>query len=127
MSNYRILTNSLGARSRGDKRGMNLRHGKLVVFVGVMATLALAGCASPPERVLSEKSPAYAVLPNGYDPLKPNRFSPVYAVAAGEGGNVIRQLERKRGHALNILSLSGGGQNGAFGAGVLSGWSGCCI
>ena len=35
---------------------------------------------------------------------------------------VIRHLERKRGHALNILSLSGGGQNGAFGAGFLMGW-----
>jgi predicted acylesterase/phospholipase RssA len=31
-------------------------------------------------------------------------------------------MERKRGHALNMLSLSGGGQNGAFGAGLLNGW-----
>jgi len=31
-------------------------------------------------------------------------------------------MERKRGHALNVLSLSGGGQNGAFGAGFLVGW-----
>jgi hypothetical protein len=33
----------------------------------------------------------------------------------------MRQMERKRGHALNMLSLSGGGQNGAFGAGFLIG------
>jgi len=105
-----------------DRRGTS-RHGKSIVFSGVVATLALAGCASPPERVLSRKAPAYAVLPNGNDPLKPSQLSPVYAAAAGEGGNLIRQLERKRGHALNILSLSGGGQNGAFGAGLLSGWS----
>jgi predicted acylesterase/phospholipase RssA len=44
------------------------------------------------------------------------------AVAAVPGDNVIRYLERKRGHALNLLSLSGGGQNGAFGAGFLFGW-----
>jgi hypothetical protein len=38
------------------------------------------------------------------------------------GDNIVRQLESKHGHALNILSLSGGGQNGAFGAGFLNGW-----
>src|SRR5207342_2800610 len=48
---------------------------------------------------------------------------PVYAaLASGSGENLIRGLERKRGHALNVLSLSGGGQNGAFGAGFLTGW-----
>jgi hypothetical protein len=44
------------------------------------------------------------------------------AVSAVPGDNFIRYLERKRGHALNLLSLSGGGQNGAFGAGFLIGW-----
>ncbi len=44
------------------------------------------------------------------------------AVAAVPGDNFIRYLERRRGHALNLLSLSGGGQNGAFGAGFLIGW-----
>src|SRR5204863_9039106 len=49
--------------------------------------------------------------------------SSIYAaVTAVPGDNVIRYLERKRGHALNLLSLSGGGQNGAFGAGFLIGW-----
>ena len=99
-----------------------MRHKKLIVFAGVVTALLLAGCTSPPKRVLSQKAPAYASLPNGYDPLKPDQISPIYAAAAGEGPNVIRQLERKRGHALNILSLSGGGQNGAFGAGLLAGW-----
>jgi hypothetical protein len=44
------------------------------------------------------------------------------AVGAVPGENFIRYLERKRGHALNLLSLSGGGQNGAFSAGFLKGW-----
>ncbi len=43
-------------------------------------------------------------------------------VTAVPGDNLIRYLERRRGHALNLLSLSGGGQNGAFGAGFLIGW-----
>ena len=99
-----------------------MRHKKLTVFAGVVAALLLAGCASPPERVLSQKSPAYAMLPNGHDPLNPERISPLFAATAAAGENFVRQLERARGHALNILSLSGGGQNGAFGAGLLTGW-----
>jgi hypothetical protein len=99
-----------------------LRHKNLMVFAGVVATLLLAGCASTPQRVLSQTAPAYAALPNGYDPLNPSRVSPLYAEVAAGGGNLIRQMERKRGRSLNILSLSGGGQNGAFGAGLLTGW-----
>jgi hypothetical protein len=94
----------------------------LIVFAGVVAALLLAGCASPPERVLSQKAPAYAALPNGHDPLNPDKLSPLYVSAAAGEQNVIRLLERKGGRPLNILSLSGGGQNGAFGAGLLIGW-----
>jgi predicted acylesterase/phospholipase RssA len=99
-----------------------MRHRTLTIFVGVVAALLLAGCTSAPKRVLSKKPPTYAMLPNGHAPLNPEQLSPMYAAAAGGDANVIRQLERKHGRALNILSLSGGGQNGAFGAGLLSGW-----
>ena len=99
-----------------------MRHKNLIVIAGVVTALLLAGCASPPERVLSQKASAYAALPNGYDPLNPGQVSPIYAEVAAAGGNLIRQLERKKGRALNMLSLSGGGQNGAFGAGLLNGW-----
>jgi Patatin-like phospholipase len=93
------------------------------VFQGFLALLLLAACASPPERTLSLHAPLYATLPNGYEPLNPTQPSSIYAAVTGiPGDNVIRYLERKRGHALNLLSLSGGGQNGAFGAGFLIGW-----
>src|SRR5574342_392868 len=96
---------------------------KNFVAFQVMALLFLAACSSPPERGLSTNAPSYATLPNGYEPLNPTQPSPIYAeVLATPGDNLVRYLERKRGHALNILSLSGGGQNGAFGAGVLVGW-----
>jgi len=62
------------------------------------------------------------MLPNGHDPLNPGKVSPLYAAAAPGNTNAIREFERRRGHALNVLSLSGGGQNGAFGAGLLIGW-----
>ncbi len=100
-----------------------MRHKKLIILAGAMAALLLAGCASPPARELSKEPTLYAALPNGLDPLNPSQLAPVYAAATrGTGGNFLRILERKRGHALNVLSLSGGGQNGAFGAGFLIGW-----
>ena len=100
-----------------------MRRKTMVVLTSVLATLLLAGCASSPERELSQKAPTYAALPNGYDPLNPDQLSPMYVAAtSGVEGNLARHLERKRGHALNVLSLSGGGQNGAFGAGFLIGW-----
>lgn len=90
---------------------------------GFLGMMLLAGCATPPERTLSEAKPLYATLPNGYEPMNPSQPSSIYAEATAiPGDNVTRYLERKRGHALNILSLSGGGQNGAFGAGFLIGW-----
>ena len=94
-----------------------------MLLSGFLAVMLLAGCTTPPERELSHAKPLYATLPNGNEPLKPGQPSSIYAEAtARPGDNVIRYLERKRGHALNILSLSGGGQNGAFGAGFLIGW-----
>jgi len=41
---------------------------------------------------------------------------------AADGSTVVRQMEARLGRGLNLLSISGGGQNGAFGAGVLKGW-----
>jgi hypothetical protein len=100
-----------------------MRHNVLMLLFCSVVVLHVAGCASAPERKLSDKEPLYATLPNGYEPLNPAQLSGIYADAmSSPGETVVRYLERKRGHALNILSLSGGGQNGAFGAGFLIGW-----
>src|SRR5262245_51874471 len=89
----------------------------------LLTLLLLTGCASSPPRTLSSIAPSYATLPNGFEPLDPTKLSPMYAgLTTVPGDNLVRYLERKRGHALNVLSLSGGGQNGAFGAGFLVGW-----
>jgi predicted acylesterase/phospholipase RssA len=94
------------------------------IIQAFLALFLLAACSSPAERTLSLQAPLYATLPNGYDPLKPAEPSSIYAkMLTVPGDNLIRTLERKRGHALNLLSLSGGGQNGAFGAGFLKGWT----
>jgi hypothetical protein len=99
-----------------------LRLRPLMILAGAVAILLLAGCGSVPHRVLSQRPATYAMLPNGNDPLYPDKVSPLYAAAASGKTNAIREFERRRGHALNVLSLSGGGQNGAFGAGLLIGW-----
>jgi hypothetical protein len=94
------------------------------IFQGLLALSFLAACSSPPERILSLHAPLYATLPNGYEPLNPTQPSSIYAaVAEVPGDSLVRYLERKHGRALNLVSLSGGGQNGAFGAGFLKGWS----
>lgn len=77
----------------------------------LLAVLVLAGCGTAPERELSSVVPSYAVLPTGLNPLTGERVIP-----AGGG------LEQRHGRPLRVLLLSGGGQNGAFGAGVLGGW-----
>ena len=79
---------------------------------GLLAVLLLAGCATPPERELSSVVPSYAVLPTGLNPLTGERV-----IRAGGG------LEQRHDRPLRVLLLSGGGQNGAFGAGALAGWS----
>lgn len=99
----------------------NRSHAGLVP--GLVMALLLAGCASAPDRVLSRDVPPYAGLPNGHDPLNPEQLSPHFDVTTtGITKGVIGFYEGKRGHALNVLTISGGGQNGAFGAGFLKGW-----
>ena len=124
-----MTTDTARGRSRlaflSQTQNGNLLMGcnKRIVLSGILAVLVLVGCASPPERILSANSPTYAALPNGYDPLSPTQRSAMYAAAtSADGENAVRHLERKLGRPLNILSLSGGGQNGAFGAGFLKGW-----
>jgi predicted acylesterase/phospholipase RssA len=92
----------------------------LLIAFSVTALL-LAGCAGEARRPLSTVAVPYAALPNGHDPLSPDK--PVKTIAeTGAGAGLILFLEKRRGHALNILEISGGGQYGAFGAGFLKGW-----
>ena len=102
---------------------MNETHSRLIVTATLLATLLLAGCASAPERQLSRALPSYAMLPNGNNPLHPDQRSPLADQLTNGGTETfLRSLERKHGRPLNGVSISGGGQNGAFGAGFLVGW-----
>ena len=97
----------------------NRNLGILTLTLG--ALLVAASRFLAPKRKLSHERPPHAYLPNGHDPFNPDQFSPRYTARFAQAG-VLSYFERKRGHALNVLELSGGGQNGAFGAGFLKGW-----
>ena len=100
-----------------------MTHKNRSIFFVLLPLLLVAGCGSIPERELSTVDSEYTVLPNGNDPMNPTQ--PKYAVTGGlseDGENLVRALEKAKGRPLNVLSLSGGGQNGAFGAGFLIGW-----
>ena len=108
-------------------RRINLEQSRQtpVLFSLTMALVAIfmTGCAGEGKRPLSAVSVPYAALPNGHDPLDPSRPVNLHTETSEEAeAGVIPHFERKRGHALNILEISGGGQYGAFGAGFLKGW-----
>lgn len=86
------------------------------------ALVLAAGCRSAPERELSKILPQGVTLPNGRDPLQPDRIAQDTEDQLARTQGVLSYYEEKRGHALQVLELSGGGQNGAFGAGFINGW-----
>ncbi|WP_371195274.1 patatin-like phospholipase family protein [Glaciecola sp. SC05] len=76
-----------------------------------------------PTRELSTVSIPYVSLPNGQDPLDPSKSLNLSTLGpSSENVGIFAYHEQKRGHALNILQISGGGQYGAFGAGFLNAW-----
>lgn len=76
-----------------------------------------------PPRELSTVAIPYVSLPNGHDPFNPTQSLNLHKSADGSGNlGIFAYHEEKRGHALNILEISGGGQYGAFGAGFLHAW-----
>jgi hypothetical protein len=87
----------------------------------VLALFIVAGCASLPRISSTKDEQAVATIlgiPNARvwsddraDALLARLKSDVRAVAAGRDG------------AINVLAISGGGSNGAYGAGLLAGWS----
>ena len=98
---------------------------KLRLLPLVAAAVLVSACASaPPERTLSTEVSRYASLPNGHDPVNPAQFRPML-VASNEAyrDGVIPYFEARLGRPLTIIEFSGGGQNGAFSAGLLNGWT----
>src|ERR1700761_3096218 len=81
-----------------------------------LVLVALAGCASTP-RVPFTAAQRAAASPAGFENIRYAQDDPAYAamlrsvVGAAPAG------------LLTLLAVSGGGANGAFGAGLLNGWT----
>ena len=97
-------------------------------FVAVVCLL-LGGCSGPPRNALPEHLVPSARIPGIEHAYTWGDKSPLeLEKQQSEAQDMINRLVSKKGEALleqplNYLALSGGGHSGAFGAGVLNGWS----
>lgn len=82
-----------------------------------LCLLALSGCASTPRLPFTKEQQAAAVVPG----------IPNARVWSDDRAEALLARARStafaRGTDVNVLALSGGGSNGAYGAGLLAGWS----
>jgi hypothetical protein len=97
---------------------------RLSLLVLAPVLLTMSGCVGAPDRAsISEQAALVAVLP-GYENARfwGDEAPPDLEVRIAER----RALMRQRSDApqtLSLLAISGGGENGAFGAGLLNGWT----
>jgi hypothetical protein len=99
--------------------------------LGAAATLALPGCALPVRGPAVPRNQVLAAqvlgLPNErFIVTSPEGQRAIEAEFDAAGERLRRRLALRPGQPLprlNLLSVSGGGENGAFGAGLLCGWS----
>jgi Patatin-like phospholipase len=90
-----------------------------IIFVLISIVFFLTACSTAVERELSTEVPQFVMLPNGEMPLSSGRKS----VVRKELNEALIKKVIVENKQLEILQLSGGGQNGAFGAGFLKGWT----
>lgn len=89
-----------------------------LMSLGLMASLALSGCGTL-ERPTGPLRIAPDQIVAAQDPrIGANDTEKLQALVSDVAGRISRNDEGQR-----ILALSGGGANGAYGAGVLVGWS----
>jgi len=93
-----------------------------LVMCGLTALL-MGGCAAPSRHPVPKEAASMAHLP-GFDEdrvvLDPRSTNAVRDLAG-----LMKGFEASGGadHHLHLLALSGGGENGAYGAGLLCGWT----
>jgi hypothetical protein len=86
--------------------------------LAMAAALALAACASVPRQQFSQVEAAAAVVP-GMPGARIFTDEPT-AFAQVRAQELLAGIPRR---SIDVLALSGGGADAAFGAGVLSGWT----
>lgn len=84
----------------------------------LFATLVLFSCTHAPERALDAREADNASIA-GYGEIRAYRYSPRNELLARHHDWIVKTQPNDK----NILMISGGGAGGAFGVGVLAGWS----
>lgn len=105
----------------GEPRGTVMRRRWVAAWMMLAATLGLAACGSisRPSADLVELSAQRAPTP--LDAFRFIATDPVGSEAFLESWKVQRSPQADKG--VTVLAVSGGGANGAFGAGLLVGWT----
>ena len=85
-------------------------------LVCALAALSLGGCLTLPRVAFTEAERA-AAQPPGFSGVRYAEDSPALIEA------LRRDVRESPDHRIDVLALSGGGANGAYGAGVIYGWS----
>ncbi|MCO6406497.1 alpha/beta hydrolase [Aurantimonas endophytica] len=88
----------------------------LMIFLPV--TLVLSACMHTPERASSAGEADHALIA-GYGEIRAYRYSPRNEALATHADWMVKTKSAKK----NILMISSGGGSGAFGVGVLAGWT----
>ena len=52
-----------------------------IILGGLVVLVCVTACSAVPARKLSKVPPGYAMLPNGRDPINPEKTSPLYTAA----------------------------------------------
>jgi predicted acylesterase/phospholipase RssA len=99
-----------------------MRPGRAFAFLPLL--LAVAGCVTAPPRDPITADIALAATYPGYENIRYwGDEAPRDVEARIAARKVGWQNRTDRPKTLNILAISGGGENGAFGAGLLNGWT----
>jgi hypothetical protein len=82
-----------------------------------IALAILAGCATSPPRTAFTPQERASAQPMGFGDIRYNDDADAYVA-------MLKQASRPNDKGeVNVLALSGGGANGAYGAGLINGWS----
>src|SRR4051812_12650185 len=96
---------------------------RLIIKSGLLALalLMLAGCAALPRVPFTKEQQAAATIPDipNARVWSDDRAAVLLARARSE----VFSRAANHTQAVDVLALSGGGSNGAFGAGLLAGWA----
>jgi predicted patatin/cPLA2 family phospholipase len=92
----------------------------------LFAISLLAGCAAVTPRSALPEAAAASVEPEGFHNIRYWGDETALNASAMDAGPPIAtaELHKRNGanHQLNLLAISGGAEDGAFGAGLLAGW-----